>query len=75
MERLCGLDFIADDLEFLNWPYGLPAVAPRAESVAEREECALFYRGRLLLSRLLMRSVWEPVLNALPIRSRGASYA
>ena len=38
MERLCGLDFKADDLEALNWPYGLPAVVPRAESVAERDE-------------------------------------
>ena len=75
MERLCGLDFNADDFEVLNWPYGLPAVLPRAESVAERDECALFYRGRLLLLRLFIRSVCDPVLNALPIRSLGASYA
>ena len=56
MVRLCGRERNADDFEVLK-AYGFPAELPLADSVADRDECALFYRGLLLLLRLFMRSV------------------
>ena len=48
MERLWGRDRIPEDF-VARFPYGLPV----ADRVADLEEWALVYLGRLLLFRLL----------------------
>ena len=74
MDRLCGRWRIAEDLAVRWLSCGLP-VFPLADRVADLDEWALCWRGRLLLLRLFIRSVCELELNALPRRSLGAIFA